>query len=141
MTRACRPFTAWRRLAAPLCAAAMLVVPAPAAADTCSGLGLAPPVPGPTGAGPSAVAVGDFNRDGKPDVATADELANGITVLLGDGAGGLGLPASLTSAPGPTDIVAGDLDRDGWLDLVVASGTSAQVTVHRDWREAPSPTA
>jgi len=45
MTRACRPLTAWRRLAAPLCAAALLV-PAPAAADTCSGLAFGRRPPG-----------------------------------------------------------------------------------------------
>jgi hypothetical protein len=131
MTRACRPLTAWRRLAAPLCAAAMLAVPRPAAADTCSGLGFGAPAFVTTGTGPSAVAVGDFDRDGKLDIATADQGANGISVLLGNGGGVFGLPASLASAASAADIVAGDLDRDGWLDLVVASGSSAQVVVHR----------
>ena len=82
MTSACRPLTAWRRLAAPLCAAALLAFPAPAAPDTCVGLSLGAPVPGPVGAGPSAVAVGDFNRDGELDVATANQIADGITVLF-----------------------------------------------------------
>ena len=129
MTRACRPLTAWRRLAAPVCAAALLVVPRPAPADTCSGLALGAPAYAATGTGPSAVTVGDFNRDGKLDVATAGP--SGISVLLGNGAGGLGAPANRASAASATDIAAGDLDRDGWLDLVVASGSSAQVTVHR----------
>ena len=131
MTRACRPFTAWRRLAAPVCAAALVVVPRAASADTCSGLGLGAPVYATTGMGPSAVAVGDFNRDGKLDIATANQNANGISVLLGSGAGGFGAATSLPSAASPVDIVAGDLDRDGWLDLVVASGSLPQVVVHR----------
>jgi hypothetical protein len=131
MTRACRPLTAWRRLAASLCAAAMLVVPRPAAADTCSGLGFGTPAFVTTGTGPSAVVVGDFDRDGKLDIATANQSANGISILLGTGDGGFDPPASLSSAASAADIVAGDLDRDGWLDLVVASGSAAQVVVHR----------
>ncbi len=128
MTRACRPLTAWRRLAAPVCAAALLVVPRPASANTCSGLALGAPAFTATGTGPSGVAVGDFNRDGKLDVATVGQA--GISILLGNGTG-LGAPASLSSAPSSTDIVAGDLDRDGWLDLVVASGSLPEVMVHR----------
>ena len=40
-----------------------------------------------TGDVPSSVAVGDFNRDGNPDLATADEGDDQVTVLLGDGTG------------------------------------------------------
>ena len=43
----------------------------------------------PVGQGPYSVAVGDFNGDGKPDLATANFL-NSVSVLLGDGAGGFG---------------------------------------------------
>ena len=131
MTRACRPLTAWRHLAVPICAAALLVVPRPAPADTCAGLGFGAPAFVTTGTGPSAVAVGDFNRDGKLDIATANQSANGISILLGNGGGGFGTPASLASAASAADIVAGDLDRDGWLDLIVASGSSPQEMVHR----------
>jgi outer membrane protein assembly factor BamB len=130
MTRACRPLTAWRPLAAALCAATMLVVSAPAGADTCSGLSLGAPVATATGLGPSAVAVGDFNRDGKLDVVTANQAGNTVSVLMGDGSG-LGLPVSLASVQNPVDVVAGDLDRDGLLDLVVASGAYPQVMVYR----------
>ena len=33
------------------------------------------------------MAVGDFNRDGDPDLATANSGTNQVTVLLGDGTG------------------------------------------------------
>ena len=40
-----------------------------------------------TGSNPYAVAVGDFNGDGKQDLAVADYGANTVSVLLGDGDG------------------------------------------------------
>src|SRR5215213_4448884 len=42
------------------------------------------------GAGPLSTAVGDFNRDGRQDIAVANNGANSVSVLLGDGAGGFG---------------------------------------------------
>jgi hypothetical protein len=37
------------------------------------------------GAEPYAVVVGDFNRDGKPDLAVANSHSNMVSVLLGNG--------------------------------------------------------
>ena len=119
MTRACRPLTAWRRLAAPLYAAALLV-PGPVAADTCSGLAFGPQSAQATGTAPAAVVAADFNRDGKMDVVTADSGSNSVSLLLGNGSGGLALTFSTGTGANPIDVVAGDLDRDGFLDLVVA---------------------
>ena len=130
MTRACRPLTAWRRLAAPLCAAALLV-PAPAAADTCSGLAFGTPAAGATGTAPAAVVVADFNRDGKADVVTANTGGNNITLLLGNGSGGLTPSFSTGAGANPIDVVAGDLDRDGFLDLVVAKSTGQDLELLR----------
>src|SRR5579884_3014728 len=39
------------------------------------------------GTTPVAVAVGDFNRDGKGDLAVANALSNTVSVLLGNGNG------------------------------------------------------
>ena len=33
------------------------------------------------------MAVGDFNGDGKQDLAVANETSNNVSILLGDGAG------------------------------------------------------
>ncbi len=128
MRRACSPLTAWRRLAALTCAAALLAV-RPAAADTCSGLGLGLQSPGLTQAGPIAVAVGDFDRNGWLDVAAANGTAGTVTVLVGNGLGGLNPVASPTAGGSPVDIVAGDLNRNGTLDLVVADGAGSRVLV------------
>jgi FG-GAP repeat protein len=39
------------------------------------------------GVGPISMAVGDFNRDGVPDLAVGDENLGEISVLLGNGNG------------------------------------------------------
>src|SRR4051812_10071497 len=39
---------------------------------------------------PQTVAVGDFNRDGNPDFATANSGSANVSVLLGNGTGGFG---------------------------------------------------
>src|SRR5713101_64703 len=40
-----------------------------------------------TGLNPAFVAVGDFNRDGVPDLAVANGLSSTVSVLLGKGDG------------------------------------------------------
>jgi len=57
---------------------------------------------GPTnfavGDGPNSVAVGDFNGDGDPDLAVANEFAGSVSVLLGSTGG---------TFTGPTNFPAG----------------------------------
>ena len=46
------------------------------------------------------MAVGDFNLDGKPDLATANAGSDNVTILLGDGMGGFTRPPARPSAWG-----------------------------------------
>lgn len=73
----------------------------------------------PDGAGP--VAIGDFNGDGKLDVAVGNQSHSGVSVLLGDGEGGLSpAPAGPFAISGPaSDLAAEDFNRDGRLDVAV----------------------
>jgi len=84
-----------------------------------------------SGTGPAAVAAGDFNGDGVPDLATANEHTNDVSVLLGNGDGTF--PASPTHRYSvgsyPDALAAGDVDGDGKLDLVTANYLDATVSV------------
>lgn len=75
------------------------------------------------GALPAAVAVADFNGDGRADLAVANVDSNSITVLLSNGAGGF-TPAAgspLSAASGPRSVVAGDFNEDGRADIAVVT--------------------
>jgi hypothetical protein len=85
------------------------------------------PFQAPGGAGP--VAIGDFNGDGKLDVAIGNQFSSSVSVLLGDGEGGLS-PASAGASPlsGPaSDLATGDFNRDGSLDVAALSLSGASV--------------
>ena len=69
------------------------------------------------GANPQSVAVGDFNRDGVPDLAVAG--ANDVSVLLGNGDGTFQGVKSLAAGPNPRSVAVGDFNGDGVLDLAV----------------------
>ncbi len=71
---------------------------------------------------PRSIAVGDFNRDGKQDLITAnDQFANNsVSLLLGNGDGSFGPASVFVSGQQPMDIAVGDFNRDGRLDAVTA---------------------
>src|SRR5262249_5106806 len=52
-----------------------------------SGVSFSPAVNYRVGDEPSSVAVGDFNGDGKPDLAVSNEIGSSFSVLLGNGDG------------------------------------------------------
>ncbi|MCL2660567.1 MAG: FG-GAP-like repeat-containing protein, partial [Acidobacteriaceae bacterium] len=83
---------------------------------------LAPGSPITVGTNPYAVVIGDFNGDGIPDLAIANQGNSNVSILLGNGDG------TFTQAPGspiatssPTSIAVGNFNSDGILDLIVGS--------------------
>src|SRR5687768_10503386 len=80
------------------------------------------PGPGPFSVGqdPAAIAVGDIDRDGTPDLAVVNTASRDVSVLLGDGTGAFSSAGTVSTGPDPVDIALGDIDRDGDLDLLTS---------------------
>jgi hypothetical protein len=88
-----------------------------------------PAVNYPVGSGARSVTVGDFNGDGKLDLAVANLSDNNVTTLLGNGDGTFAAAGNYAVGTGAVSVAAGDFNGDGKLDLAVANFYSANVSV------------
>jgi VCBS repeat-containing protein len=88
---------------------------------------------GPTnfavGDGPNSVAVGDFNGDGDPDLAVANEFAGSVSVLLGGAGGNFSAATNIATGGFPFAVAAGDFNGDGDPDLAVADAFDGIISV------------
>lgn len=64
------------------------------------------------------VVVGDFNGDGKADLAMPGQSFGVIDIRFGDGAGGFGAPLSSNTGATSSILTSGDFNKDGKLDLL-----------------------
>lgn len=81
--------------------------------------------------GPVAAAVGDFNQDGRADLAVSNNNSNKVGFLLGKG-DGIFLPAieySVSFGSNPQSVAAGDLNGDGNDDTALPGFSSGNVSV------------
>jgi elongation factor P hydroxylase len=89
------------------------------------------------GGSPGAVAVGDFNGDGRPDLVVVNQLTNNLSVLINLTVPGATTPSFATHVEFPTGdepiwVAVADLNGDGRLDIAVANFHSNSVTVYLD---------
>src|SRR5438067_9547560 len=96
----------------------MLRVRTPA---TCNPVHFAAATNVPAGNGPYASAVGDFNSDGKQDLAVTNVTTSSVAILLGNGNGSFGVAATFPVGNNPSSIAVIDFNGDGNQDLAVAN--------------------
>ncbi len=89
------------------------------------------------GSSPFSVAVGDFNGDGKPDLAVGNLGSSTISVLLGQGNGAFGPPSTYDTGLSPSTLAVGDFNGDGKPDLAVANFDENTISVLLNLGKAP----
>jgi hypothetical protein len=80
----------------------------------------------PTGDTPVAVASGDFNNDGYPDLVTTNSMDRTVSVLLGNGDGTYQAQNTYLVGNNPVAVAVGDFDKDGKVDLAMANYGTAK---------------
>ena len=73
----------------------------------------------PVGTNPAAFVVGDFNGDGKADVAVLNAGSNNLSILLGNGDGTFQAAKNFDLGKSMTGLFAADFNNDGKTDLAV----------------------
>lgn len=86
------------------------------------------PVTYPAGA-PSVITSGDFNNDGKVDLAAGDATHSDLVMLLGNGDGTLKPPVTFHLGASPRYLTANDFNRDGKLDLGILNPDAANISI------------
>ena len=88
---------------------------------------------------PVSLAIGDVDRDGKPDLVVSDQGDGTVALLRGNGDGTFQPPETFPACPAPGDagcaasglaqLALADLNGDGWPDVAAASAGSDAVAV------------
>ncbi|MHB1935102.1 MAG: FG-GAP-like repeat-containing protein [Acidobacteriaceae bacterium] len=79
----------------------------------------------------TGIVAGDFNHDGKLDIAVSDSANNNVHVLAGNGDGTFTAIGSYSTGAGtaPSGIVAADFNNDGNLDVATGNAGNNTATV------------
>jgi uncharacterized repeat protein (TIGR01451 family) len=86
------------------------------------------------GSSPQSVVVGDFNGDGKLDLAVLNTGSNNVSILLGNGDGTFQAAKNFDAGDNPFGIFLADFNGDGKLDLAVFMPGNASNSVSGEVR-------
>jgi len=78
---------------------------------------------------PIAIAVGDLNNDGLPDIVSTNYPENDVALILNSGGGAFAPATFLGTGNGPCFVVVGDLNGDQKQDILAVDNLSANVAV------------
>ena len=81
----------------------------------------------PTPSQPYNLEAADLDGDGDVDLATVDQTANTVTIMLNDGSGGFVVLGPIVGFTRPEALAARDFDDDGDVDLAVANAGTNEV--------------
>jgi hypothetical protein len=80
-------------------------------------------------ASPASMIAGDFNRDGRMDLAVTSLVNGTVSILVGQGNGWFVAGAEMGVGAAPYSLAAGDFNNDGRLDLATANLDSDTVSI------------
>ena len=83
----------------------------------------------PVGNSPQRIDAGDFDNDGRIDLAVVNYLDNDVSILYGLEGGGFGNRIDVAVGTSPRGIVVNDFNEDGRLDFAVTNYGDATVSV------------
>ncbi len=102
--------------------------------------GLAPPVRLAVSTVPRALAIADFNFDGRPDVAAVSDFDDALVVFVGTGTGDFAFVREFGAPAGPRGMAVGLFNNDPLPDIVLAATDASQLVILRNTTSFPAPT-
>jgi hypothetical protein len=102
-----------------------------------NGFSFGAPTKNTMNSGPYYLTIGDFDRDGTPDIISANNSSNNVGVLIGNGDGTFANAAIYgVGGAGAIFANAGDINGDDRVDLTAVTGNGLSVLLSGQWETA-----